>query len=71
MYIPSRFSRRPVSRRVLVFSLVAAAALAVASLLAYNGIAPFRARNADELAGVAVGLVVMVIIQRWANGFKQ
>lgn len=71
MHIPGRLSSRPLSRRVLLFVLVAAPALGVASLLAYNGIGPLPAQNADELAGMAAGMILMALIQGWANGLAK
>jgi hypothetical protein len=53
---------RPLSRAKIVFLLTAGIWVGVAALLAFAGVGPFPQHNADELAGVACGMLFMLAV---------
>jgi hypothetical protein len=62
MYIRRSGPMRPLSRGKIVFLLTAAVCTGVAALLAFAGVGPIPASNADELAGVACGMLFMLAL---------
>ena len=71
MLIPSSRLRRPLTRSRFALALATGAGAALASLCAYLGMGPFQPRNADELAGVAVGILAVLAAHTRAYGIRK
>ncbi|MBD0321464.1 MAG: hypothetical protein ICV87_14085 [Gemmatimonadetes bacterium] len=62
MYIRRPGPLRPLSRAKIVVLLAAGVCLGLAAGLAFAGIGPFPRHSADELAGVACGILFMLAV---------
>ena len=62
MYIRRSGPMRPLSRNKILFLLTTSLLVGLTALLAFVGVGPIPVESADELAGVACGMLFMLVL---------